>query len=41
VAIVMMSLLTTIITPIIYRNCFFRGTCGKDDVRPGTPPDWE
>jgi len=30
VAIVMMSLLTTVITPIVYRNWFYRGGCGCD-----------
>lgn len=37
VALVLMSLLTTIITPIIYRNWFYRGECGQNGN--GTGPD--
>lgn len=37
VAIVLMSLLTTIITPIVYRNWFFRGETSVDDTGETSP----
>ncbi|MEN6395958.1 MAG: cation:proton antiporter, partial [Methanoregula sp.] len=36
VALVLMSLLTTIITPIIYRNWFFKGERADDENLPAT-----